>query len=237
MQQMSKDKPTPLYLQIANDIRSQITDGEIVDDEALPSERELTAITGASRVTIRKAIDKLISEGLLYRKQGSGTYVSPRIQSPSSFLSSFTDDAIGRGDEPGVLWIVKSFTNPTTDEATQLEVAVTSEVARLGRVRLANGEPLAIENAVVPKRFLPDLRLVEDSLYEALSKLDCRPVRGRQQIRASLATPTEAGLLQIEESSGVLRIERTTCAESGSIVEFTRSAYRGDRYEFVSNLS
>ncbi|WP_411816261.1 GntR family transcriptional regulator [Hyphococcus sp. DH-69] len=237
MQPMSKDNPTPLYLQIANNIRTKINDGEIVDDEALPSERELTAMTGASRVTIRKAIDKLIAEGLLYRKQGSGTYVSPRIQSPSSFLSSFTDDAIKRGDEPGVFWIVKSFSNPTADEAAQLEIAVTSEVARLGRVRLSNGEPLAIENAIVPKEFLPELDTLGDSLYEALSKLGHRPIRGRQKIRASLATPTEAGLLQIDEGSEVLRIERTTYSASGSVVEYTRSAYRGDRYEFVSDLS
>jgi len=237
MEPMSKDSPTPLYLQIASSIRTRIHDGEIVDDEALPSERELTSMTGASRVTIRKAIDKLISEGLLYRKQGSGTYVSPRIQTPSSFLSSFTDDAKERGDEPGVFWIVKTYSKPTASEASQLEIAQTSEVARLGRVRLANGEPLAIENAVVPKQFLPELELIGDSLYEALSRLGHRPVRGRQRIRASLATPTEAGLLQVDEHSEVLRIERTTYSMEGTIVEFTRSAYRGDRYDFVSELS
>ena len=110
---ISREKSTPLYLQIAKDLRTKIHEGEITDDEALPSERDLTTLTGASRVTIRKAIDKLIDEGLLYRKQGSGTYVSPRIQTPSSFLSSFTDDALTRGDEPDVIWIVKSYSNPT----------------------------------------------------------------------------------------------------------------------------
>lgn len=237
MQPTSKDNPTPLYLQIAKHIRAKIQDGEIADDEALPSERELTSLTGASRVTIRKAIDKLIAEGLLYRKQGSGTYVSPRIQAPSTFLSSFTDDALTRGAEPDVVWIVKTFSHPTADEAAELEISLSAEVARLGRVRLANGEPLAIENAVVPRQFLPDLELLDTSLYEALSKLGHRPVRGRQKIRASLATPTEAGLLQVDERSEVLRIERTTYTAKGEIVEFTRSAYRGDRYDFVSELS
>jgi len=237
MQSTSHKKPTPLYLQIAKTIRSRIHDGEITDDEALPSERDLTEITGASRVTIRKAIDKLISEGLLYRKQGSGTYVSPRIEAPSSFLSSFTDDALGRGDEPDIVWIVKSFSTATADEASQLDIALASEVVRLGRVRLANSEPLAIENAVIPKRFLPSLDLLDSSLYEALAKLGHRPVRGRQKIRASLATPTEAGLLQIDERREVLRIERTTYSAAGEVVEFTRSAYRGDRYDFISELN
>ena len=237
MQPPSPDNPTPLYLQIANNIRTRIHKGEIADDEALPSERELTALTGASRVTIRKAIDKLVSEGLLYRKQGSGTYVSPRIEAPSSFLSSFTDDAIGRGDEPEVVWIFKTYSNPTAGEATHLQIPVTDEVARLGRVRLSNGEPLAIENAVIPKSFLPSFDLLDQSLYKALAKLGHRPVKGRQRIRASLATPTEAGLLQVDERSAVLRIERTTLTANGEIVEFTRSAYRGDRYDFVSGLS
>lgn len=237
MQPASKDNPTPLYLQIAKNIRSKIHDGEIADNEALPSERELTSMTGASRVTIRKAIDKLISEGLLYRKQGSGTYVSPRIQAPSSFLSSFTDDALTRGDEPDVVWIVKSYSTPTADEAGELEINTSDEVARLGRVRIANGEPLAIENAVVPRKYLPSLDALGNSLYEALAALGHRPVRGRQKIRASLATPTEAALLQMDESSAVLRIERTTYSVKGEIIEFTRSAYRGDRYDFVSDLS
>jgi GntR family transcriptional regulator len=237
LQRTSPDNPTPLYLQIANSIRTRIQEGEIADDEALPSERELTSLTGASRVTIRKAIDKLISEGLLYRKQGSGTYVSPRIEAPSSFLSSFTDDAIGRGDEPEVVWIFKSYSNPTAEEADHLQIPMTVVVARLGRVRLSNGEPLAIENAVIPKRFLPSFDLLDQSLYEALSKLGHRPAKGRQRIRASLATPTEAGLLQVDERSEVLRIERTTLSARGDVVEFTRSAYRGDRYDFVSELS
>lgn len=237
MQPASPDNPTPLYLQIANTIRTRIHEGEIRHNEALPSERELTSLTGASRVTIRKAIDKLISEGLLYRRQGSGTYVAPRIEAPSSFLSSFTDDALGRGDEPEVVWIFKNFSNPTAEEAEQLDISITDEVARLGRVRLSNGEPLAIENAVIPKKFLPSFDELDQSLYEALSELGHRPVRGRQRIRASLATPTEAGLLQVEERSEVLRIERTTYTANGDVVEFTRSAYRGDRYDFVSELS
>lgn len=237
MQKTSPDNPTPLYLQIANDIRARIHGGEINDDEALPPERELALMTGASRVTIRKAIEKLISEGLLYRKQGSGTYVSARIEAPSSFLSSFTDDALDRGDEPEVFWIFKSFSTPTAEEAAHLQISITAEVARLGRVRLSNGEPLAIENAVIPKRFLPSFDFLKHSLYEALSKLGHRPVKGRQKIRASLATPTEAGLLQVEERSEILRIERTTLNAKGEVVEYTRSAYRGDRYDFISELS
>ena len=118
-----------------------------------------------------------------------------------------------------------------------LEIAPDAVVARLGRVRLANGEPLAIEHAVVPAAWLPDLESVGNSLYEALQASGARPVSGTQRIRASLATPTEAGILAIQEKSEILRIERLTRNAKGTPVEFTRSAYRGDRYDFVSDLS
>ena len=231
-----RDEATPLYLQFAHNLREHIAEGGIDPGHALPSERDLSELTGMSRVTVRKGIGKLIEEGLLFRKQGSGTYVAPRIEAAGSALSGFSDDARRRGEEPGTIWIVKAYANPTDEEAAMLGIPVTTEVARLGRVRLSGGEPLAIEHAVVPKKLLPALEELGESLYEALDKLGNRPVTGTQRIRASLATPTEAGILSIRQNAEVLRIERLTRLADGSSVEFTRSAYRGDRYDFVSEL-
>jgi GntR family transcriptional regulator len=232
-----QDDNTPLYVQLAKNIRQHISDGGIDPGNALPSERDLSEMTGMSRVTIRKAIEQLIDEGLLFRKQGSGTFVAPRIEAPGSTLSGFSDDALRRGQNPGVYWMFKNYATPTEEEAIMLETAQTTKVARLGRVRLMGGEPLAIEHAVVPARFLPALDLLGDSLYAALDVRGFRPATGQQRIRASLATPTEAGILSIKENSEILRIERLTRLADGTPVEFTRSAYRGDRYDFVSDLS
>jgi GntR family transcriptional regulator len=231
-----QDDSTPLYLQLAKNLRNHINDGGIDPGNALPSERDLSEMTGMSRVTIRKAIDKLIDEGLLFRKQGSGTFVLPRIEAPGSTLSGFSDDARKRGENPSVFWMFKSYAMPTDDEAIALQIAQTTEVARLGRVRLLGGEPLAIEHAVVPARFLPALDDLGDSLYAALGQSGFRPVAGQQRIRASLATPTEAGIFSVRQNSEILRIERLTRLADGTPVEFTRSAYRGDRYDFVSEL-
>ena len=231
-----KDTNTPLYLQIAKSIRRQIDDGEIASGEALPSERHLCEMTGASRVTIRKAVDQLIDEGLLRRKQGSGTFVSERIEMPATYLGGFTDDALARGEDPGSIWLMRNYANPTREEAEKLKISMSSTVARLGRVRLSGGEPLAIEHAIIAKSHLPPIEEIGDSLYEALESRGNRPKQGRQKVRASLASPTEAGLLSIQENSEVLRIERVTWLDDGTVVEFTRSAYRGDRYEFVTDI-
>ena len=189
-----------------------------------------------SRVTVRKGIGQLIDEGVLFRRQGSGTFVRDRIEAAGASLSGFSDDARARGDDPGVIWLIRAYAAPTEEEAETLDLAPGTEVARLGRVRLSGGEPLAIEHAVVPAEFLPDLGVLGDSLYAALAANGARPVAGTQRIRASLATPTEAGILSTQEKAEILRIERITRRRDGRVVEFTRSAYRGDRYDFVSEL-
>ena len=232
----SKTGNTPLYLQIAKSIRHQINEGQIATGDALPSERELCELTGASRVTIRKAVDQLIDEGMLWRKKGSGTFVFERIEVRTTHLGGFTDDTRARGEEPGSIWLIRNYANPTRDEAEKLKVSMSSVVARLGRVRLSGGEPLAIEHAVVAGSHLPPIEEIGDSLYAALESKGNRPQKGSQKVRASLASPTEAGLLSIQENSEVLRIERVTWLDDGTVIEFTRSAYRGDRYEFVTDI-
>ncbi len=227
---------TPLYLQLARNLRSHIREGGIDPGGALPSERDLSEITGMSRVTVRKGIDQLIEEGVLFRRQGSGTFVTKLIEAPGSALSGFSEDARSRGEDPGVIWMIKTYATPTDEEALALSITNSTKVVRLGRVRLSGGEPLAIEHAVVLAEFLPDLDLLGDSLYAALTTRGARPVSGTQRIRAALATPTEAAILSIEEKAEILRIERLTRMSDGRAIEFTRSAYRGDRYEFVSEL-
>ncbi len=132
------DNNTPLYLQLARNLRHHIAGGGIDPGNALPSERELTEMTGLSRVTVRKSINQLIEEGILVRKQGSGTFVARRIETPGSVLSSFTDDAHSRGENPGVIWMIKAYAQPTEEEAAMLRIAPSTRVARLGRVRVSN---------------------------------------------------------------------------------------------------
>jgi GntR family transcriptional regulator len=226
----------PIYMQLAHTLRQQIIDGTIAAGDALPSERDLCALMGASRVTVRKATEMLIEEGLLSRRQGSGTYVTPRIHAPGSFLTSFSEDAEARGESTSTLWVAKTADIASDEEAGLLKLDLGAPVIRLSRVRLADGEPLAIENAVVPAEMLPAVEEVGNSLYKALAERGNRPVSGKQKIRAALAGPQEAKLLGVDEGCEILRIERLTRRADGRPVELTRSAYRGERYEFVSEL-
>jgi GntR family transcriptional regulator len=227
---------SPIYMQLAKDLRQQIVEGQIATGEALPSERDLCEIMAASRVTVRKAIELLIEEGLLSRRQGSGTYVTSRVKVLGSFLSSFSEDAKARGETTETIWMMKVIAVASEEEARLLELPEGTEVARLSRVRMAGGEPLAIENAVVPAEMLPDISTLGNSLYQALDKRGNCPVTGLQKIRAAMADAGEASLLSLSEKTAVLHIERLTRRADGRPVELTRSTYRGDRYEFVSEL-
>ena len=227
--------PTPLYLQLADQIRARIGDGLIKVGDALPSERELSQSGRISRVTVRKALDTLLREGLLSRRHGSGTYIAPRIEQSAGLLVGFSADMSNRGFVAGAISIERSVGVATPEEALTLALSVDAKVLRLTRVRTADEEPLAIERAVVPAALLP--RIDEgQSLYAALAARSHRPVRGLQRLQASLATAAEAKLLSIPVGAAILRIERRAFLADGRPVEFTRSAYRGDRYDFMTEV-
>lgn len=231
---LDEKSPTPLYLQLADAIRKRIATGAIRTGDALPSERELSQSTGISRVTVRKGIDALFREGLLSRRHGSGTYIAPRIEQPAALLAGFSADMASRGKVPGSRLVEHKVGAPTPEEALALALGVGASVRRLSRVRTADGEPLAIERATVPVALLPDYAPEQTSLYAALEARGHRPVRGLQRLQASLASAEEAGLLDVPVGAAILRIERRSFLANGTPVEFTRSAYRGDRYDFVA---
>jgi GntR family transcriptional regulator len=230
-------EPTPRYLQVATAFRNLVERGVLRAGEALPSERDLSAVTSLSRVTMRRAIETLLREGVLSRRHGSGTYVAKRIEQPLSILAGFSEDMKSRGNRPGSVWISKALARPSPKEAMALGIGPEEQVLRLLRVRTADGEPLAIETAVVPASVLPSPDTVSASLYKALSDTGFRPAYGVQRLHAALATSREADLLMIPVGSAILRIERRAFLENGRPVEFTLSAYRGDRYDFIARLT
>lgn len=232
----TRAEATPIYVRLAAILREKVQKGDFAVGEALPSERDIAERMAVSRVTVRKAIDLLMREGVLSRKQGSGTYVAPRIEQPSSMLAGFSEDLRRRGLTAGSVWLEKSADMASPEEVLIFGFAVNTVVKRFRRIRTANGEPLALEHAVVPEVYLPDHESVDSSLYAALARNGAKPVTGLQRVTASLVTEEEAHHLGVPTGAAVLRIERRGYLGDGTMVELTRSAYRGDRYDFVSEL-
>lgn len=228
--------PSPLYLQLADRISDAIAARRLREGEALPPERALVERLGLSRTTVRRAVTELAARGLVDARQGSGTFVATRLDQPLAWLSSFTEDSRARGRTPGATLLDQGVRFPSPDESVALSLGAGEQVTFLLRVRLADGEPLALEQAVVPARLLPDPALASPSLYAALEASGAAPVRALQRLRAERATAEQAQHLGIAPGSPVMATVRHGYAPGGTPVEFTRSTYRGDRYDFVAEM-
>jgi len=227
----------PLYQQLQRALRDAITENRLAADEALPPERDMAEEFGVSRITVRKALDALVSEGLLTRRQGAGTFVAPRVEKSFSKLSSFTEDMISRGRRPESVWLSRSSGAVTPEESLTLGLSPGAQVYRFNRIRYADGAPMALEYSTVPGFCLPSEMEVEESLYEALGRHGARPARALQRLRAVLFTAERARLLGVPDGSPGLLIERRSFLRDGRVVEFTQSYYRGDAYDFVAELN
>jgi len=228
----------PLYLQLARHLRRLIGDGALRPDEALPAERDLAERLNVSRVTLRKALQALVEEGLLDQRPRAGSFVRRlHVEQALTVLTGFTDDMRQRGMVPSSRWLDRSIATATPDEAAALGLAPGETVSRLWRVRLADGNPLALELATIPTRLLPDPLEVGASLYGRLRALGHAPHRALQRIGATVLNRQQAALLAAPIGTPALSIERRSFLADGRPLELMRSQYRGDAYDVTVELS
>jgi GntR family transcriptional regulator len=227
----------PLYQQLQRALREAIESRLLGADDALPPERDLATDFSVSRITVRKAIDGLVDEGLLVRRHGSGTFVRSRVEKNFSKLTSFSEDMQARGRNPRSVWLSRAQGTVTPEEALTLRSSPGTPVFRFHRIRFADEAPMALEYATVLASCLPSVDAVETSLYEALERTGNRPVRALQRLRAVLFNAEQADLLGANEKDAGLLVERLGFHKDGRAVEFTQSYYCGDTYDFVAELS
>src|SRR6266702_1433605 len=209
--------------------------------QTIPSERHLTQELGVSRLTIRAALDELVRDGYLDRRHGSGTYVTePKIAQPLT-LTSFSDDMRRRGMTPGSRTLELTTTFAGARLAHRLEVSPQTRLIRVKRLRLADSQPMAMEVLHVPEAFVPGLSRADfedHSFYELLrERYGITIASGTQSIEPTVTSDEESEVLGVPLHTPAFLFERTTVSESGRIVEFVRSIYRGDRYRLVADLT
>jgi GntR family transcriptional regulator len=227
----------PLYQQLQRALREAIERRLLGPDDALPAERQIASDLEVSRITVRKAIDGLVEEGLLVRRQGSGNFVASRIEKNFAKLTSFSEDMRARGRTPRSEWLKRSQGSVTPEEALALRLSPGAPVYRFHRLRFADDVPMCLEYATVSAKCLPKVESVHSSLYEALEKAGNRPVRALQRLRALLLSGDQAKLLHAREGDAGLLVERVGFLRNGDAMEFTQSWFRGDTYDFVAELS
>lgn len=207
----------------------------------IPPERSLAAEFGTSRTTVRQALQELVVEGRLERRQGKGTFVAhPKLAQPLT-LTSYTEDMRAQGIVPSSRLLDLSTIRADRAMAPRLDVGVGDRVTRIERLRLANEVPMAVERSHLAADRFPRLKrhLVRlGSLYDALrEEYGVEPGRAEQTIETAALSPQDAALLGADTGLPVLLLSRHTFDTHGRPFEWVRAVYRGDRYKLVATLS
>lgn len=234
-----KEGRGPRYLQLYRHLAAAIAAGRIEAESQLPAERDIAELAGVSRVTVRKAVGQLVSDGLVEQRRGAGSFVraqGPKLEQSLSSLVSFTENMRARGRASSSVVLDRGLYAPTPDELMSLGLSTGERVSRVERLRSADGVPMALERSSLPADILPHPERVETSLYQVLRKSGCAPTRAVQRVTAINLGRQDAQLLNMAEGAAVLRIDRTGYLATGRPIEFTRGLYRSDIYDFVAEL-
>lgn len=234
---LDRSSPVPLYYQVAKAIDDAIEDGRLQPGEFLENELALAARVGVSRPTARQALQDLVDRGRLVRKRGVGTQVAPaQVRRPVE-LTSLHDDLVKDGRKVSTQVLTHEVVQASPAIAAALTVAEDIDVVRIQRLRLADGEPLALLTNYLPVQLAPSAEELEtDGLYNQLRGRGAQPKVARQRIGARTATADEARILQESPGAALLTMERTAYDESGQVIEFGQHIYRASRYMFDTTL-
>ncbi|MCW6073959.1 GntR family transcriptional regulator [Clostridium sporogenes] len=238
MKIVSKKNPVPLHFQIKEILQEMIENEELKPGDAVPTERELCEIQGVSRMTVNKAIMSLVNEGLLYREQGKGTFVAkPKENKEIAGLKSFSEVMQDKGlkTETRILFFqikeatkrIKSVLNLSDDN---------NKVFEISRLRMSEGEPVAIETVWIPYNLCSDIdrQTIEGkSLYETFkNKYNYFPNKAKQTIEPIILNEDECRLLNQNENALALMFRRTTYIKDEVPIEYTKAIYRSDIYKY-----
>lgn len=208
--------------------------------QKLPTERELAESLNVNRLTIRHALSELEREGVIYRVQGSGTFVSASQITKSFELTSFSEDMRTRDMTPGSLSAKIYVESAGMKVGYALGLSPTTPVVHVRRVRTANDAPMCVEDVCIPHSLVPGLEagVLGNSLYEDLShRFAIQIERADQTIQATVLSEPDAEELLVPPFSPAFLVKRTAFDTRGRAVEYAESLYRGDRYSYSVSVT
>lgn len=239
---LQADSPVPLYHRLYLVLRQKISDGEFPVDRPMPSEQEIVQQSGLSRVTVRKALDRLESEALIHRRRGKGTFVRDDNPAPKfeASLSGLLDNMLAMGLKTKVDLLEFQYITPSLAIQHDMNIGSSDVVQRAVRIRKYKGEPLCHLTTHVPERIGKTYKqedLSDQPLLRLLERSGVTAVEADERITARLADPDVAGLLNVELGSPLLLVTRVTLDRDGNAVEHLRALFRPDMYEYHLKMS
>lgn len=228
----------PAHIRIEERLERLISSGRLKPADRLPTEVEMAAALGVSRMTLRQALGRLESKGLLVRRRGrrGGTFVArPRLEYDLSGLPGFTEQMRRSHARPGAYVVDAATVAPSTAVRRALRLGRGRPVHRIVRVRSADDEPVAIEESSYPAELLPEF-LTEDlteSLYVLLGKRGHPPFSATEVLEPVTASAEQARLLDVARDAPLLLVTRIAHDEEGVPIEHSSDYFRPDRIRVV----
>ena len=234
---LDRSSPVPLYFQISEPIAQLINSGALPADTRLEDELSMAARLHVSRPTARQALQRLVDRGLLTRRRGVGTIVSPRHVHRPMELTSLMRDLVDAGHKVHTTIQRYEVRPANAQEADALKITEGTLIVYIERTRFSNDEPIAVLTNYIPTDIAPTMQELESgSLYDLMSERGVTLASARQVIGARSATTKEAKLLSEHRGAALLTTRRTTYDPSGRIVEYGDHIYRASRYSFEASL-
>jgi GntR family transcriptional regulator len=236
-----EERGAPRYWQLAERLRQQIAAGRYPEGAQFPTEEALGREFGVSRITVRAALDRLATEGLLRRERGRGTFVAaPPIEHDLGQLTDFAEDMAAVGLRPASR-VTHFAEEPVPEEvAVLLGVAPGTTITRIDRLRLADDEPLAFDRTYLPLRYGrlldPEALATETILRQLETRYDIPILSGRYTVEATIASGEVGEALRIAPGAPVLLLHRTSYTTGQAVVYYQQRHYRADRARYTLDL-
>ena len=239
---MSAAHDSLLYARVETVLAGEIVDGDIKVGDQLPTEDSLIARFGVSRITVRRAIQNLVSRGLVEIRRGKGTFVAaPKITQDLTELSGFVEDMHALGRKPTARVLSREIVSADATVATQLALTRGERVVRIRRVRLADGTPLSFDETFLPleigKKVITNNLKVEPIFSLLERKYGVPLIEAEYKLEAVAAEGEVAAALRVKQGSPIFRIERTSYSTGNRPVDYEKLYYRGDLVRFVTRLA
>src|SRR5699024_8921232 len=231
---INRESGTPIYLQIAYNIRKKIVDKDYKKNDKIPTEDDLAATYGVSRMTARNAVTHLVNEGYVYRVHGKGAFVLNRkLNRNLNKLNNFHQDIEKLGLVPSAKVIEFKERFPNQKEQNVLSIQKTEKVYDVKRIRYVDNEPLGLQNFIVPKKLVPNLPNIDienGSFYEYLEEVGY-PLYQADQRMESVYAPEIAKIIGVSlKNNPFFFFERVSYTKDNIPVELLYSYFHGENY-------
>jgi GntR family transcriptional regulator len=240
---LDRDSRIALHHQIYDIFMNKIKTGELKPGDRIPSERQLSETYGVSQTTVKQAVQCLVQDGYVFRERGRGTFVKePLISRPLNSVMSFSEEIAHLGKNPSVKILDRKVISASEEIAKAMNLRYGEQLILYRRLRLADGQVLGIQSSYLPYsmfgQWFEQNMITGKSLYEDIEKqYGVRPTRAIEEYQIVRLEKKEVSLMGLSKTEPAFGVRRWSYLANGTLMEYTESLLRGDKYKLKVELT